>query len=405
MFLVEDEQLFALDLKRRLERFGCEVVGMAATAEEALVCLKTVSPEVILTDIHLQGEVDGVELAETLKRQSTAALIFLTGNADEATLQRAHAASPFNYLLKPVRDGELRITVQAAAAHQRMAAQVRDTHSSLEARVRERTAELVKTNSLLQAQITEQVHLQNELRHTNSILVAAQQSRARFLGDISREFRTPINGMLGCAEMLAETGLTERQKECVGTMRTCGLSLLETVESLLLIAETEAGHVAAAEVEFVLRDHVQRALEHVRSRYGNDAQDFTCDLPPELPTRVFGGAPLLHEILVRLTGYALQSSQGAAVHVQVEKIAEASSRAYLHFCIRTQGTCLGEPLRNRIQRAFTLRNPAERTFEDVPIQLSVVGLLVQVLEGLVWMDHLPGAGDVFNVAVWLQTRP
>jgi CheY-like chemotaxis protein len=125
ILIVEDEALIALDLRRRLEDSGYDVIGTAASAAEALEALERESPDVVLMDIHLQGKVDGIEAARALKSKWDIPVVFLTAHSDEPTLQRAKVAEPHGYLLKPFKDRELKIAIDIALYKHRAEAEQR----------------------------------------------------------------------------------------------------------------------------------------------------------------------------------------------------------------------------------------------------------------------------------------
>jgi len=94
ILIVEDEKIIALDLQRRLERFGYSVVGMASDGAEAISLAISRSPDIILMDIMLAGSMDGIDAAKHIRAQLGIPVIFLTAYADEKTLERAKEVEP-----------------------------------------------------------------------------------------------------------------------------------------------------------------------------------------------------------------------------------------------------------------------------------------------------------------------
>ena len=111
ILIVEDERIIALDLKRRLERFGYSVVGLASEANEAIAMAGREMPDLVLMDIMLSGDADGVSAATEIRRLYRIPVVFLTAYADEATIQRAKIAEPLGYVLKPFKERELHTTI------------------------------------------------------------------------------------------------------------------------------------------------------------------------------------------------------------------------------------------------------------------------------------------------------
>lgn len=124
VLLVEDEAVVALDIRNRLNSLGYEVVGIVASGEEALNVVESLSPDLILMDIMLDGEMDGIETAAAIKDRHNIAIIYLTAYADAETLQRAKITEPFGYIIKPFEDRELSTTIEMALYKFRMESQL-----------------------------------------------------------------------------------------------------------------------------------------------------------------------------------------------------------------------------------------------------------------------------------------
>ncbi|SET31440.1 diguanylate cyclase (GGDEF) domain-containing protein [Nitrosomonas marina] len=114
ILIVEDEQIVALDLKRRLTKLGYDVIGTAASGDKAFALISQELPSVVLMDIHIQGEMDGVEVAARLQEKHSIPVIYLTAYSEEKTLSRARATMPYGYLLKPFSDRELHVMIQVS---------------------------------------------------------------------------------------------------------------------------------------------------------------------------------------------------------------------------------------------------------------------------------------------------
>jgi signal transduction histidine kinase/DNA-binding response OmpR family regulator len=125
ILIVEDEHIVALDIKMLLVKYGYEVTGIYSDAESALAELEKNLPDLVLMDIKLQGEMDGIEATQLIKNQYDIPVILLTAFADEATLQRAKITEPFAYLIKPFEDRELRTQIVIALYRHQMEKEVK----------------------------------------------------------------------------------------------------------------------------------------------------------------------------------------------------------------------------------------------------------------------------------------
>jgi len=114
ILIVEDEAIIAADLAGKLERLGYNVVGVAATGEQAVEMACGLRPRLVLMDIRLAGAMDGVEAAEAIRREHDAPVIYLTAHSDQATLARAKLTGPFGYILKPFEQRDLVTQIEMA---------------------------------------------------------------------------------------------------------------------------------------------------------------------------------------------------------------------------------------------------------------------------------------------------
>lgn len=115
ILVVEDERIIARDICKTLEDMGHVVCSTARSSNEALDQAAVHLPDLVLMDIRIEGQPDGIEVAMELKRRHRVPVVFLTGNTDEATLQRAFRAEPAGYLPKPFTRATLRSAIEVAA--------------------------------------------------------------------------------------------------------------------------------------------------------------------------------------------------------------------------------------------------------------------------------------------------
>ncbi len=114
VLIVEDEKIVALDLARKLKSLDYEIVDMISTGEQAYSTVEKKQPDLILMDIRLKGEMDGIEAAESIRAEFDVPVIYMTAYADEYTLQRAKITEPYGYILKPYEEKTLHTTIEMA---------------------------------------------------------------------------------------------------------------------------------------------------------------------------------------------------------------------------------------------------------------------------------------------------
>lgn len=114
ILIVEDEMIVARDLQIRLTQMGYDAAHIAGSGEEAIGLAQTSSPDLMLVDIRLKGDMDGVETARRIRAQGETPVVYLTAHSDPATLARAKETEPYGYLIKPFKAEELRTTIEMA---------------------------------------------------------------------------------------------------------------------------------------------------------------------------------------------------------------------------------------------------------------------------------------------------
>ncbi len=121
ILIVEDEVLVANSIRRQLSTLGYEVAAVAVSGAEAVQASLETCPDLVLMDIWLEGEMDGIEAAARIRAQRDIPVIYLTAHADDATLRRAKATEPFGYILKPFQAQSLHsVITMALYEHERM---------------------------------------------------------------------------------------------------------------------------------------------------------------------------------------------------------------------------------------------------------------------------------------------
>ena len=133
ILVVEDEVLVARDIKSRLIRMGYEVLDTARKGAEAIEKALALKPDLVLMDIHLADEIDGIEAALRIRETIDVPVIFCTAYADEETLERAKISTPYGYVLKPFDNRELEINIEIALYKHNIEIDLNNTRRRLDA--------------------------------------------------------------------------------------------------------------------------------------------------------------------------------------------------------------------------------------------------------------------------------
>ncbi len=144
ILLVEDEGIVAQDVQESLLRLGYRVAGVAVEGIQAVAMALQLRPDLIVMDVGLRGDVDGIQAAQMIQESCHIPVIFLTGHRDTATLQRAVTTGPLGYIVKPFQEVELRCAIEVAIHKHRADVALREREEGLQ-----RNARLLKSLSLV----------------------------------------------------------------------------------------------------------------------------------------------------------------------------------------------------------------------------------------------------------------
>jgi AmiR/NasT family two-component response regulator len=143
ILVVDDEVVISTQLEEHLTAMGYEVVGRAASGEEAVEHAKHLKPDLILMDIVMPGEIDGISAAGTIRTELDIPVIFLTAYADDKFVERAKNVEPMGYILKPFREEEVKAAIEVALYRKASERRLRDYDERLKREIPERKSKAV----------------------------------------------------------------------------------------------------------------------------------------------------------------------------------------------------------------------------------------------------------------------
>lgn len=144
ILIVEDEGIVAQDLMEALTRLGYRICGVASEGAQAVAMALQMQPELVVMDVSLRGDIDGIQAARMMQEHAYVPVIFLTGHRDSETLRRAVLTGPLGYLIKPFHEDELRCAIEVAIHKHRAELAVREREEELR-----RSAELLQNLTLI----------------------------------------------------------------------------------------------------------------------------------------------------------------------------------------------------------------------------------------------------------------
>ncbi|MDG6244953.1 MAG: response regulator [Methanolobus sp.] len=120
ILVVEDESIIGLNIKKKLKNFGYTVPAIVSTGKEAIKMAEITFPDLVLMDVRLKGDMDGVDTAEEIRKNFDIPIIFLTAYSDDEVLEKAKRTEPYGYIVKPFKADDLHSNIEMALYRHKM---------------------------------------------------------------------------------------------------------------------------------------------------------------------------------------------------------------------------------------------------------------------------------------------
>jgi signal transduction histidine kinase len=383
ILVVEDEIIVAEDIAGRLKRMGYAVTATVPSGEEAIAKVAENPPDLVLMDIVLKGDMDGITAAEKIRINTNVPTVFLTAYADEKTLQRAKLTDPFGYIVKPFQQQDLRVTIEIAL-HRR----------EIE----------VKMRQALQISEAARESAEEKARRQN-----------QYISMVAHELRNPLNAILLSAELL-EIDRTHSDSSKTKTLRlvhSATQKMNQLIDDMLFMGKAEAGQLKYHPLPINLVEFCQDLLEQLH--LGNEAQHQLTLIPSNVTSAILD-QQLLHGILSNLIVNAMKySPNGGRITLELEyRQGESGDKepdyqfANSHltnlkspsviFRVRDEGMGISEAELGKIFEMF-YRCKNTGKIKGNGLGLTIVKKAVELQGGAIACESKVGMGTTFTVTL------
>jgi signal transduction histidine kinase len=354
VLVVEDELIAAENLALKLRRGGYTVVDVVDTGMGAITAVEGYQPDIVLMDIMLKGDMDGIEAAEQIFQQWQIPIIFMTAFADLRTIERAKASVPFGYVVKPFRASEL-IAVMEIALNQ--------------------------------------YQYQKHMEGTG-------KQRGDLLSLLSHEFRNPLSTILMATEMLEIKGdnwnEVERDRR-LQRIKSAALSLSRLVEDVVMASRAEANRYQPELAEFNIVHFCSDFIQQIQGGWEGKYQIRYLPLVQRSPSICLDPQWFSYILGSLLANAAKYSPVHSVIDLNLELLCD---RVILQIKDQSRGTPNADAT-NQIEPFLRGRNLSDSRGSG--LGLVIVKKLVDAQRGNIRIESVPERGTTFRVELPLAS--
>ncbi|HEU4685416.1 MAG TPA: response regulator [Nitrospira sp.] len=246
------------------------------------------------------------------------------------------------------------------------------------------------------------------LERVNRELVSALQqaqeavrAKTTFFATMSHELRTPMNGVIGMADLLRDSALSDEQRSCVDTIHQCGEALLSIISDILDCAKIESGKLELECIDFTLQTTVEDVLAQFAERAQRKGIEITGYVHARVPKSLRGDPARLRQVLTNLVANAVKFTEQGEVTLQAFLAEDLPQEAVVRFEVRDTGIGIPPEHQRRLFTPFTQTDSSmTRRYGGTGLGLAICRQLVELMGGAIGVDSIPGRGSTF----WCTVR-
>jgi len=248
--------------------------------------------------------------------------------------------------------------------------------------------------------ITERRNAEAAITRATAAALENARLKAEFLANMSHEVRTPLNGILGMAELALATPLTPEQREFVRTIRASGDALLLTLNNLLDYSALESGRMQLEVAPFRLSEAIESATRAFASVAAQRGVEILVDLDPSIADLRDGDGERFQQILTHLLGNAVKFTESGEILLRIATDADHDDLDWIVLSVLDTGIGIAPEQMGRIFAAFVqVDGSNSRTYGGNGLGLAICAELTHLMSGRIWAESEKGHGSAFHVSI------
>ena len=269
-------------------------------------------------------------------------------------------------------------------------------------RVQDRRSALGGTVSTI-IDVTDMKTAAVSLERARDAAEAANRAKSEFLANMSHEIRTPLNGILGVAEVLSQTDLSQDQHEMLRLISASGATLQQLLSDILDLARVESGRLSLAAAPFDLAQAVRDAGQLYAAPARAKGLQFFVDVDPNAEVWAVGDMVRVKQILTNLVSNSVKFTQTGFVRLTVERAGDRLGQAMFRFSVEDTGVGFDGACRERLFARFEQADGSiTRRFGGTGLGLAICRQLTEMMGGMIDCESEPGGGSAFLVNLPLE---
>lgn len=330
VLIVEDEPITALDEREIVEALGFEVVGVVKSGADAMAVAERTRPDVVLMDILLEGEFDGIEAARRLNEETSVPVVFVTAYGERQLVERALATAPYGYLLKPFSRESLATAIEVALQRQ---ARENELQLALEDQ-RRNVDRLEREVGHLDHEWRQMVELLWNNVVTNEELQQALEDKTLFVSKVAHELRTSLNAISGFAQIMKHRVYGKlgdrRYREYAELLSDSTDDMLRLINNVLELSQVTMDGLGLEESDVDIEAAIEHAVTLMNGRATLRGITLAVDCSQPLPF-LRGDQRRIGQILSNLLDNAISfTPKGGRVEVAARHEADGRLRLHVH---------------------------------------------------------------------------